>query len=300
MSKVAQSGDIRLIPIERIEVLNTRERNQTAFDEIVENIRAIGLKKPITVTPRRGEDGAERYLLICGEGRLKAFCKLGETRIPAMVVEVDNEDAHIMSLVENIARRRYMPLELLHGIKLLHEKGYEAQAICRKTGLSLEYVNTLLMLIILGEDRLLAAVQKGSIPITAARDIVSAGSDDKALQGVLQDAYESGQLRGRPLLEVRRLLQLRESLGKSLERKTPRKRSSVTTTSLVRTYQKEVERQRMVVRKGSLTQQRLLLLVSAMRQLIADDHFVTLLRAEGLDTMPSYLAERIYRAGSKK
>ena len=116
-----------------------------------------------------------------------------------------------------------MPLELLHGIRLLHEKGYEAQAICRKTGLSLEYVNTLLMLIILGEDRLMAAVQKGSIPINAARDIVSAGNDDKALQGVLQDAYESGQLRGRPLFEVRRLLQLRENLGKSLARKKPPK-----------------------------------------------------------------------------
>jgi ParB family transcriptional regulator, chromosome partitioning protein len=300
MSKVAHKGDIRLIPIERIEVLNTRERNQAAFDEIVENIKLIGLKKPITVTPRNGEDGAERYLLICGEGRLKAFCKLGETRIPALVVNVEEEDAHIMSLAENIARRKYMPLELLHGIKLLHEKGYEAPAICQKTGLSPEYVNTLLMLIILGEDRLLAAIQKGSIPITAARDIVSAGNDDKALQGVLQDAYESGQLRGRPLLEVRRLLQLRQTLGKSLARKSPRKRSGVTTTSLVRAYQKEVERQRMVVRKGSLTQQRLLLIVSAMRQLVSDDHFVTLLRAEGLDTMPTYLAERIHRAGSKK
>ena len=300
MSKVAHSGDIRLIPIERIEVLNTRERNQAAFDVIVENIRMIGLKKPISVTPRKGDDGAERYLLICGEGRLKAFRQLGEKRIPALVVEANDEDAHIMSLVENIARRKYLPLELLQGIRLLHEKGYDAAAICRKTGLSAEYVNTLLMLIILGEDRLLAAVQKGSIPISAARDIVSAGSDDKALQGVMQDAYESGQLRGRPLLEVRRLLQQRQDLGKSLARKNPRKRSGITTASLVRTYQKEVERQRMVVRKGSLTQQRLLLIVSAMRQLIGDDHFVTLLRAEGLDTLPTYLAERIQRAGSKK
>lgn len=300
MSKAAQSGDIRLIPIERIEVLNSRDRNQGVFDEIVENIKLIGLKKPITVTARKGDDGAERYLLICGEGRLKAFSRLGETRIPALVVDVKEEDAHIMSLAENIARRKYLPLELLQGIKRLHEQGYEAPSICLKTGLSSEYVNTLLMLIILGEDRLLAAIQKGSIPIAAARDIVSAGTDDKALQGVLQDAYESGQLRGRPLLEVRRLLQLRQTLGKSLARKNPRKRSNVTAASLVRTYQKEVERQRMVVRKGSLTQQRLLLIVSAMRQLICDDHFVTLLRAEGLDTMPTYLAERIHRAGSKK
>lgn len=189
MNKPAPAADIRLIPIDRIHVLNTRERNPVVFEEIVENIKTIGLKKPITVTPRKGEDGAERYLLICGEGRLKAFCKLGETRIPALVVDVDNEDAHIMSLVENIARRKYLPLELVHGIKLLHGKGYDAPTICEKTGLSLEWVNTILMLFILGEERLLSAVQRGTMPIYAARDIVSAGSDDKALQGVLQDAY---------------------------------------------------------------------------------------------------------------
>jgi ParB family chromosome partitioning protein len=300
MRAETQSGEVRLIPIERIEVLNTRERNQVVFDEIVENIKSIGLKKPVTVTVRRGEDGAERYLLICGEGRLKALFQLGEKRIPAMVVDVTDEDAHIMSLVENIARRKYSPLELLQGIKSLHEKGCAPSLICKKTGLSIEYVNTLLMLIVLGEERLLAGVQTGSISIKAARDIVSAGNDDKALQGVLQDAYESGHLRGKQLFEVRRLLQLREDLGKSLARKTPRKRSTATTASLVRTYQKEVERQRMVVRKGSLTQQRLLLIVSAMRQLIADEHFVTLLRAEHLDTMPTYLAERIHRTGGKR
>jgi len=76
------------------------------FDEIVGNIRSIGLKKPITVTPRPGPDGSERYLLVCGEGRMKAFRSLGETNIPALVVNVSDEDAFIMSLAENIARRQ--------------------------------------------------------------------------------------------------------------------------------------------------------------------------------------------------
>jgi ParB family chromosome partitioning protein len=47
----------------------------------VENIRAIGLKKPITVTERDGADGSPAYLLVCGEGRLNAFRLLGETHI---------------------------------------------------------------------------------------------------------------------------------------------------------------------------------------------------------------------------
>ena len=93
-------GEVRSLPIDKIEVLNPRERNSRAFSEVVANIKAIGLKKPIVVTPRTLDDGAEHYLLICGEGRLKAFKSLGETAIPALVIVASDEDAFIMSLAE--------------------------------------------------------------------------------------------------------------------------------------------------------------------------------------------------------
>ena len=93
MTKKLPVGDLRMIPVDRIEVLNPRERNKQVFEGIVENIKSVGLKKPITVTPRPGDDGAEKYLLVCGEGRLKAFMALGETTIAAMVVDVNDEDA---------------------------------------------------------------------------------------------------------------------------------------------------------------------------------------------------------------
>src|SRR3989344_7310637 len=104
MIKNNRPSDIKMIPIDQIDVLNTRERNNKIFEEVVGNIKAIGLKKPITVTPRKGTDGTERYLLICGEGRLKAFKVLGEANIPALVVDVSDDEAFIMSLAENIAR----------------------------------------------------------------------------------------------------------------------------------------------------------------------------------------------------
>ena len=81
---------VTLIPIDRIEVLNSRDRNMKVFEEIVDNIRVIGLKKPITVTQRQSDDAAPSYLLVCGEGRLNAFRMLGETHIPALVVDVDD------------------------------------------------------------------------------------------------------------------------------------------------------------------------------------------------------------------
>jgi ParB family chromosome partitioning protein len=59
-----------LLPISQIEVLNTRERNGRAFAEIVTNIKAIGLKKPIVVTPRPKIDGTEHYLLVCEPHRV--------------------------------------------------------------------------------------------------------------------------------------------------------------------------------------------------------------------------------------
>ena len=127
---------VHLIPMDQIEVLNSRERNTKVFEEIVGNIKAIGLKKPVTVTQRAGPDGEIKYLLVCGEGRLNAFRLLGETHIPALVVEVDDEDAFIMSLAENIARRQYRPLEILADIESLRQRAYGPEAIAHKTGLS--------------------------------------------------------------------------------------------------------------------------------------------------------------------
>ena len=51
------------------------------------------------------------------------------------------------------------------------------------------------------------------------------------------------------------------------------------------------------LRKAEFTQHRLLFVVSALRQLLADDHFATLLRAEGLDSLPKQLADRVWPGG---
>ncbi len=123
MNHGGKNSEIRMIAVELIDVLNPRERNNKIFEEVVGNIKAIGLKKPITVTPRNGSDNTERYLLVCGEGRLKAFKALGEPKIPALVIDVSDDDAFIMSLAENIARVKRRPLEILSGIDQLRERG---------------------------------------------------------------------------------------------------------------------------------------------------------------------------------
>jgi len=290
--------EMKMISIDLIETLNPRERNAKVFEDIVANIKAIGLKKPITVTPRKRSDGTERYLLICGEGRVKAFKALGETSIPALVVMIDDEGALIMNLTENIARRQYRPLEAMQAIENLRKQGYDKKVIAAKTGLRPEYVHGILSLLKNGEERLLVAVAKGRIPLTAALTIVDAGDDNAAVQVALQNAYESGALRGQQLLQARKVIENRQVLGPSVSTGTRRKRTDVTTSSLIRTYQKEVARQKMMVKKAEFAQQRLLFVTGALRQLLVDENFTTLLRAEGLDTLPKYLSERVWPMGN--
>lgn len=298
MSKEHPSSNLQMIPIDKIEILNPRERNNRIFDDIVGNIKNIGLKKPITVTPRKDADGQEKFLLICGEGRLKAFKSLGETTIPAMVVNVSDEDGFIMSLAENIARRQGRTLELLAGIEQLRDQGYDKKAIALKTGLGQDYIHGILQLLKNGEERLLIAVESGRIPLNAALAIAGAGSNDKDIQAALQEAYENGQLRGNHLIQARKVIEKRRSLGRTIARGAPRKVADVTSSSLIRTYQHEVERQKLMVKKAEFAQQRLLFVAEAMRQLMANENFTNLLRAEGLDSLPKYIAERVWPAGS--
>lgn len=292
--------ELRMIPLERIDVLNPRDRNQRKFKLIIDNIGAVGLKKPVTVTPRRGEDGAERYLLVCGEGRFKAFQRLGETRIPALVVLVSDEDAFLMGLAENVARRRHRPLDLLRGITLLRDQGCSVKDISHKTNLGENYIHEILVLLDKGEERLLVAVERGKIPISVALLIVSAGDDNKAVQLAMQDAYESGELRGPQLMYVKRLVERRQFLGRSLTPAQRKNKPEVTTSSLVRAYQKEVERQRLMVRKSSLVQQRLFFIFGALRRMFEDENLVNVLRLEGLDTLPKYLSDRVAGNGGAR
>lgn len=281
---------VTMVPIERVEVLNSRDRNMKVFEEIVENICTIGLKKPITVTERDGADGKPAFLLVCGEGRLNAFRLLGETHIPALVVNVSDEDAFIMSLAENIARRGHRPLEILADIELLLARDYTIDDIIQNTGLSQKYVRDIVFLLEKGEERLIEAVQHGTIPLTTALEIARAKNDDDDLGDMLEEAYKTGQLKGHQITDAKRLIEKRREKG---PKSAARPKLPNSAHSLVKTYQKEVARQHKMVLKAEHAQQQLLLVVQGLKSLFADENFVTLLRAEGLDTLPKYLADRV-------
>ncbi|EJT85486.1 Putative ParB-like protein [Pseudomonas putida S11] len=215
---------------------------------------------------------------------------MGESAIPAVVVTAAEADRYLISLVENLARRKHSNRDLLMAINVLHERGYSIRQIAQKTCLDRAYVGGILILLRQGEERLIAAVEKGWLPIKVAIHV--ARSDDAQVQAAMVEAYESGLLKGDELIKVRRLIDRRRVLGKGYGRQHGGERMT-TPRQLLTAYQTEVRRQRLMVKKADIGEQRLLFVVTALRRLLADEFFRSMLRSEGIDDMPQVLAERI-------
>jgi len=279
-----------LIATDRIRILNPRVRNRRTFEEMIDSIARIGLKRPITVALRPKSDPVE-YDLVCGQGRLEAFIELKQPKIPAIIINADESDCLVMSLVENCARRQHRAIDLMREIGELRKRGYNDRHIADKIGVSVEYVNMIAGLLEHGEERLVAAVETGMIPLNLAIQI--SRTDDEGAQRALTEAYTEKKLRGKKLAAVRRLLQQRQRRGPQIRtnamgRKEGAKRP-LTSDALVRAYRKEADRQKLMIKKAELTQGRLLFVLEAFRSLRNDENFLTLLRAEALDSMPTYL-----------
>ncbi len=294
MKRSHEAQAIEMIPVERITVINPRVRNKKIFNEITSNIAEVGLKKPITVTRRDESDGA-RYDLVCGQGRLEAYQVLGQSEIPALVVDADTDDCMVMSLVENLARRQHRAIDLLYDIQGLKRRGYSDAVISQKTGLNRTYVHGVNRLIENSEHRLLRAVESGQIPVSIAVEI--AGASDEETQIILQQAYEKKLLRGKKLIVAKRLIEQRRRRGKELRANGKRPKQTLTSHALIRAYREDVDRKRLLIRKAEATRNRLIFVTEAMRKLISDENFITLMRAEEIDTLPQNLATRIQVGG---
>jgi ParB family transcriptional regulator, chromosome partitioning protein len=282
--------EIDNIPISEIRVVNPRTRSKGRFQEIVASIDAVGLKKPITVSRREVDSDGTRYDLVCGQGRMEACRALGEMTIPAVVTDASREEQLVMSLVENFARRPPSNRDLLREVRSLRERKYKADEIARKIGLDRTYIHGIIHLLEHGEEGLAQAVEAGRLPISVAVKIAT--GNDHEVQQALAEAYEKGDLRGDKLRSARRVISLRIAKLRKAG-KIAQTRRKLTGEGLVREYKDRMREQRQLVKKANLTKERLLLLMSAIRRLLQDEHFATLLRAESLVDMPEQLAARL-------
>ncbi len=87
-----------------------REFAPEHLTELAESIRSEGLLQPIVVRKT-----GDKYQLIAGERRWRAFQQLKIKAIPARIVEASNASSAALGLIENLQREGLNPIEEAHG-----------------------------------------------------------------------------------------------------------------------------------------------------------------------------------------
>ena len=293
-----QSTRIEMIPIDAIAVSNPRIRNGRVHQEITENIGQVGLKRPITVRRIDGGDD-NQFALVCGQGRLESCKALGQTTVPAIVIDTDEETGHVMSLVENIARRMPRTSETLEQVAALRARGYSDAEIGRKIGCTASWVNNVANLLEKGEKRLLAAAEAGHIPLHLAVNISRATEAEAQL--LLLEAYNSGELKGKKISVARKILEQRQHSGKRRSGESFGKGGAsarhMTPEDLAKLYQRNTEAHRRIQKRSEHTQTMLLLAQQMFKELYSTSEFCELLNAEKLASVPQPLLDSARHGG---
>ena len=117
--------------------------DETALTELADSIRAQGVIQPVVVRRRSGE-----YELIAGERRWRAAQKAGLSRIPAVIREIDDNQAAAMALIENLQREDLDAIEQAKAIqRLVQEFSLTHQQVADILGISRPAVSNALRLL---------------------------------------------------------------------------------------------------------------------------------------------------------
>lgn len=116
--------------------------------ELAQSIEENGLVQPVVVRKK-----GERYELIAGERRFRAFKLLGRDKIPAVVTEADDLTAAKYSLIENLQREDLNPYEEAAAYRtLIDEYGLTQEEAAAQVGKSRSAVANSIRLLDLPED----------------------------------------------------------------------------------------------------------------------------------------------------
>ncbi len=135
MSRSILSGEskwgcaLQLISVDEI-VTNSKQPRQTFYDssleELAQSIKERGVLEPIVVRPKD-----DKYEIVMGERRYRASRLAGLDEIPAVIREMNDEDAAADALLENFQREDLNPIDRARAIESL--LGFMTWEKCAKT-----------------------------------------------------------------------------------------------------------------------------------------------------------------------
>lgn len=150
--RIKCAAEVYNIPQDMIDPNPDQPRRRFDFDELeglAQSIRENGILQPITVKKTDGK----RFELVSGERRLRAARLVGFTKIPAIVVDIDEKDSAVFSLLENLQRQGLDFFEEAEAIeRLLSDFSMSREDVARRLGLAQSTISNKLRILRLPEE----------------------------------------------------------------------------------------------------------------------------------------------------
>jgi ParB family transcriptional regulator, chromosome partitioning protein len=206
--KVEQGRNQRSVPIEFLKPNPRNPRRnfpEIELEELAASMRERGIIQPIVVRPVRG--AADSFEIIAGERRWRAAQRAGLHKVPIVPLDVSDDEALQLAIIENVQRADLNPLEEAAGYaSLVSEFGHNQDAIAKMVGKSRSHVaNTLRLLKLpssvqayIGEGKISAGHARMLVgqpdPERLAREIMDRGLNVRQVEALAQErAHASGK-----------------------------------------------------------------------------------------------------------
>ena len=189
--------------------------NKKDIDNLASSIKVLGLIQPITVKVDN-----DRYELISGERRLRAFKLLKINNIPAYVRKADDQASLEMALVENIQRKDLDPIEIaISYSRLIDELNISQEDMSKRVGKDRSTISNYIRLLRL-DPIIQSGIRDNFISMGHGRTLINIDSKENQLI-IYEKILRSG-------LSVRQT----EKIVKDLNQKKKKKESSKNDSSL--------------------------------------------------------------------
>lgn len=206
-----QLGGYREISVQQIEPNPYQPRREFSADQLndlVESIRSEGLLQPIIVRPV-----GDRFQLIAGERRWRAFQQLNLKTIAARVMTSSDASSAALAMIENLQREDLNPIDEAHGYaSLIRDFDLTQEAAAQRVGKGRATVANALRLLLLeaelqgylakgllsvGHAKVLLGVDSGPERMVLARRCLEEGLSVRALEELLKRGAGSAATRRR-------------------------------------------------------------------------------------------------------
>ena len=189
-----------IIQVSLDDIIPNRFQPRLSFDEQGLNELAASIKQHGIIQPLVLRKIGDKYEIIAGERRYKASYIAGLTEVPAVIINLNDNESAEVAIVENIQRKDLSPIEEAKSYKKLLDRGYLTQdQLASRMGKAQATISNKLRLLNL-DDEVQNALLNNKISERHARSILRL--EDKNLQKEVLDEILQKRLNVRDTEEL--------------------------------------------------------------------------------------------------